>query len=380
MTREQVSTCVHVQVKAISGKTEHLFLVACSAPVQLVGMKKQPTVLGWKFPSTPSAADTPALQCKPDSSKLRNVSTSSIISAAGASDLNLESMLSSPERFSAWLCEACLAPLDTPAQAAFASSTGATHVQATHVVDTGCLHPLRSGLAFTSKPLLWLPFAGMESMECDQRGFGGQARYWDLRVQMKGAAAAVEFKNISAGEKDLVQGFLATRMEEVGEEGGTGGDSASGAATTHRAEDASGPAVPAVDSEEEDSDFSEGGGSDSEGGGSDNDSSGSNESDSDDGSEATFPDADDDNSVEFVEEDAGQLSGAEEAAAAVAAEKEGGRKRSRRGGAAALVVTAVSSDDSDESDATQEEVAPKQARRLDGGDLDAGASLGAFVG
>jgi len=369
--REKVATAVHAEIKAISGKKEHLFLLACREPVQLVGMKKQPSILGWKFPGTPVVADAPSFSRKPDTSQLR-CDTATCGTVAGVAAHELDSLLGSPYQLSAWLCEGCLAPMDASNQARFTSSTGASHVQATHVVDTGCLHPLTTGLAFTSKPLLWLPFSGMESMECDQRGFGGHARYWDLKVQMKGNAAAVEFKNIAASEKDLVQAHLASAMELGG--GGceppTGGGAAAGSSpSVPHAENASGAPAQIDDSEEEDSDFSEGGNS-SEGGGGDKSGSdsGSDDSDddsSDDGSEATFPEADDDNSVEFVEEDARDLSGAEEAVAAIAAEAAagGGRKRSRR---AAVGDAATGTDDDSDATEDESEVASKQARGLDG--------------
>ncbi len=366
-----------MQVKAISGKIEHLFLLACNEPVQLVGMKKQPSVLGWKYASSSNAADAAQLTGKPNEQLLRTAHVSAQSPAAGVTSADLSGILADLPRLTAWLCEAALAPLDTASQGQFSSSTGASHVQATHVVDTGCLHPLQSGLAFTSKPLLWLPFADMESMQCDQRGFGGQARYWDLLVQIKGAKAPVEFKNIAATEKDLVQGFLATRMGAVGAPppgepaaGGGGGSSAE----TAQVSSAAGPAAAAgaASDDDDDSDFHEGGhASDSDGGeaagGSGSGSGGEEESDSDDdsdsGSEATFPDADDDNSVEFVEEDLDALSGAEEAAAEIAAEGNGGkRKRSRRG------HVAQQSSSEDESDATEDEgegpSASKQPRTL----------------
>lgn len=313
--RSQVSHIAHFELPSLSKHRDHVFLLACAEPITLAGLKKMPTVLGIKV----AGADAQTVATWPTSSPipLHKLRAQAPASHSAAARVAFEDLTCTTPQLLALLLECVLAPLDNAKNTDFRNSQGGVSLSVTQRIDTGSLHLFNSGLAFGPKPLLWLPYASMLEVRCEDRGYGAQARYWDLVLRVKDQDKPVEFSNISAEERGAVMQFLQAKVradtaadgqEAAGEEGGAGDDGGSS---------------------DEGSAFSEEGHSSDGSSGDDSDS---------DGSEATFA-SDSDVSVEFVDEEAGALSGTEDVAAEARAELAGAQRvRHSRARAAAAAA------------------------------------------
>lgn len=95
--------------------------------------------------------------------------------------------------------------MSVPDKAVFASSAGADSVKAYYRVDDGLLYPMKDGLLFVQKPVLFLPLLMIKSFGVN-RGGGGGARSFDVTVSISNTDDASNVEGEQSGDgKDAAE-------------------------------------------------------------------------------------------------------------------------------------------------------------------------------
>eukprot|EP00042_Codosiga_hollandica_P050857 m.616714 g.616714 ORF g.616714 m.616714 type:complete len:749 (+) comp58169_c0_seq1:118-2364(+) len=90
----------------------------------------------------------------------------------------------------------------------FQSAHGDSAITCSHKANDGFLYPLERGFLFVHKPVIHLRFEDISGISFARVKSDSSSRSFDLEIELKNGAAAVEFKNLQRAEYEKLYSFI----------------------------------------------------------------------------------------------------------------------------------------------------------------------------
>merc|ERR1740117_2749818 len=96
--------------------------------------------------------------------------------------------------------------LATPDKMVFCGSSSNVAIRCYFKVNDGLLYPLKAGLLFIQRPILFVPAADIDQLSFG-RGGSCSTKTVDLTVETEGGTAPIEFRMIEREEQEALRQF-----------------------------------------------------------------------------------------------------------------------------------------------------------------------------